>query len=145
MNYETSWKLFNKSISHLPLFIYFFLISKPKKKRCIINAYQKKCQKCTRGPKGNIKTKKTKCKETLTTPDQLTKSTIDILASFKPTLTHSKNKHKKENLMLDLFVPCPWSICYFSHSKQPKKHLRGQPSIPPYFISFLPHKGSLPT
>lgn len=29
-------------------------------------------------------------------PNQLTKSTIDIVVSFNPTLIHSKTRHQKE-------------------------------------------------
>ena len=47
---------------------------------------------------------KKKKKKKRQTPNQLIKSIIDIVASFKSTLTQSKSKHRKEDFNT-------WSIC----------------------------------
>ena len=103
----------------------------------VVFVYQKKKKIQAPKEKRNIREKVVKTSP-YKEPNQSTKSTIDIFAIFKTTLTHSSppTQRKKESiLLLDPFVPYLQKTCQFSPFKQSKAHIRGNF---PCFLSFLP-------
>lgn len=89
----------------------------------------------TRAPGQEQKRSNSKSPSPYITPSQSTKSTIDIVSSFKPTLMHSKRQQKKEDFNALSSFCTSLKDLLLSPSKQSRKWITGQPSKLFFFSS----------